>query len=104
MKDKEKAAFLRAEGWKCVGRFISTDEWDSYVMPGTGRDGKDYVFAFFPHAYQIAKRRKSQREARLLRKAGWAWFGSGWYNPRSIQSRALTRGEAVKLLTSRKGS
>jgi hypothetical protein len=102
MKDKEKAAFLRAEGW-----FIGPgyDPWlkGFKVCRGTMIDPVKkhlYGHGLLDMCFQIAKRRKSQREARALRKAGWRRSGKGWIRPYTW-SIPLTRSDALIVLSNR---
>jgi hypothetical protein len=90
MKDKEKAAFLRAEGWEStwIARNSINLEW-------TEMKGDSWPLA---DAYRIAHRRKASRERRALRKAGWTRIWKGWIRPYSYLS-GLSRGEAVKALS-----
>jgi hypothetical protein len=69
MNEKQKAAFLRSEGWKPYKVSDGTYGLDGW------RDTKEKhvleSLAPLDMAYRIASRRRSQREARRLKAAGW---------------------------------
>lgn len=95
MTNKQKAAFLENQKWwKTQGLWTATNH-PFYMI--------DEAYAI---AYRIAKRRKAQREARALRKAGWEYgeciaYGFGWFDDTDLY-RAKTSGEAIKILEARK--
>lgn len=72
MTDKQKAAFLRKEGWKLHGYFSWTD-------PVSG------LWIILPGAYRIASRRKSARDRRRLVKAGFEFLNGKWWGPSSFR-------------------
>jgi hypothetical protein len=66
---REKAAFLRAEGWKRSRRWFGF--WlDPYPDAVTGIK-KPRRYSPLHSAFEIASRRKAQRETRRLKAAGW---------------------------------
>lgn len=96
MTEKQKKAFLKAEGWKrCDIEFCSG--W---------RDPVDQKCWTTESAYRIASRRKRQREARALRKAIWTYgdfqcfndepHAFGWWHPKHPSRH--TRQEALQTL------
>lgn len=119
--DKEKRSFLRAEGWR-VQR-MSLDKDLSYLIFWDPIKGHGFSLKY---AYALALKRKSQREARRLRKAGFEWSpgcpgieAPGWSKKRTPEEhfkhsidfwrgkvpldQIMTRSEAVKLLDSSRG-
>lgn len=71
MTEKQKKAFLKAEGWRPYKVSDGTYGIDGW------RDTKEKhvleSLAPIEFAYRIAYRRKRQREARKLKAAGWHW-------------------------------
>lgn len=97
MTDKQKAAFLRTEGWKKMRNSI-------YWTGPSQQKGWD-VLAPFPDAYRIASRRKGARDHRRLVKAGFIYTTHyGWKRgPRdgylsTGQGYFCSKSEALKIL------
>jgi hypothetical protein len=89
MTDKQKAAFLKSEGWK---RRKDSEFGDMIWVDPLGRWERMNT----PSAYEVAHRRKSQRESRRLKAAGWVHCGSGcwahwkrrglWYRTQALKT------------------
>ena len=80
MTDKQKAAFLKSEGWK---RRKDSEFGDMIWVDPLGRWERMNTAS----AFQAAHRRKSQRESRRLKAAGCYWspfandtWDSGWFD------------------------
>ena len=80
----EKREFLRSQNWPCLenGRF-PTGLWrDPKTMIDTGGGKVHSVNYPTAKAYKLAYKRKVDREARALRKAGYyRESGYGWRKP-----------------------
>lgn len=93
MNTREKATFLRANGWRM---HQGTHWWDPSPTA--------YWPIPFDHAFLIASRRKAQRERAALRKAGLVFgeaepprCGIGWWRPEGMYWYG-DRAQAIKLL------
>lgn len=106
MTDKQKAAFLKREGW-------SYREWS--CGHGWADPSRNYTWSL-NMAYRRACRNKSQRDTRRLKAAGWEYrvLGDGkgniyrdwcWSEKRDNGKClfAKTRAEALKLLEAGNG-
>jgi hypothetical protein len=87
ISDKQKAAFLKSEGWRKGGQ--GDYEWGDPLA-------KWMSWRTLEGAYRLAHRRKSQRESRRLKAAGWVHCGSGcwahwkrrglWYRTQALKT------------------
>lgn len=103
MSEQEKAAFLKAEGWKKHLQRTGI-YWEDPVTPSNGPEWVQ--MCPFNEAYRLASRRKAQRETRQLKAAGFYFspfandtWDSGWFDS-GHNWMARTRAEAVKRLES----
>lgn len=101
MTDKQKAAFLRSEGWK---RYKVSD--GTYGIDGWRDTKEKHVLeslAPLDMAYRLASRRKSARDRRRLVKAGYWACNEGGYHFGGLVSTCLPKSEALKLLEAGNG-
>lgn len=94
MTEKQKKAFLKAEGWKR----ISLLPLGSNQITWTWQDPRDKTCWRLPIAFATASRRKRQREYRKLWGAGWLAsrkYPGLWTNGKGLY---LTRREALQTL------
>jgi hypothetical protein len=78
MTAKQKQAFIKSEGWTRSGVYPGF-----FIDPLSGtRDGITYWE--LDGAYTIARRRKSARDSRRLKAAGFEYLSGKWWGPTSF--------------------
>lgn len=106
MTDKQKAAFLRSEGWKSGRLAYGGLYWGDPKEAGPWKAAHP-----LDTAYRIASRRKSARETRRLKAAGFCFVEKDcWVRMpfkvnigRPVGIPGYTKSEALKLLEAGNG-
>jgi hypothetical protein len=104
MTQKQMAAFLRKEGWdESWCKHANKADWPDPMS----RNEMGYYHAWYTleDAYRLARRRKAQREARRLKRAGYYFeYGQWWHGDHTLEchlgdyQQALTKAEALATL------
>ena len=99
MTDKQKAAFLKREGWERHPLY-------RHLM-GDPKGKKLFHWMYLHEAMPIASKRKAAREVRRLKAAGWRWhdcgpsgfLNAGWKLNKKGFMGPHTRAEALATLS-----